>query len=105
MDLLRDANVKISMCSSAEPNESSMAERLNRTLKEDFNVKGFISFCEASQVIEQVVKTYNDYRPHASLDYKTPKQARQSIGSQRLRWYPYKKIRFSNVIRKPVNSG
>ncbi|WP_435357765.1 integrase core domain-containing protein [Emticicia sp. SJ17W-69] len=97
--------MKISMCSSAEPNESSMAERLNRTLKEDFNVKGFISFCEASQVIEQVVKTYNDYRPHASLDYKTPKQARQSIGSQRLRWYPYKKIRFSNVIRKPVNSG
>lgn len=104
VDLLRDANVKISMCSSAEPNENSMAERLNRTLKEDFNVKGFISFCEASEVIERVIKTYNDYRPHASLDYRTPKQAHQSIGSQRLRWYPYKKIRFSNVIRKPVNT-
>ncbi len=66
-----------------------MAERLNRSLKEDFNVKGFISFCEASEVIERVIKTYNDYRPHASLDYRTPKQAHQSIGSQRLRWYPY----------------
>ncbi len=68
-----DANVKISMCSSAESNENSMAERLNRTLKEDFNVKGFISFCDASEVIEKVIKTYNDYRPHASLDYRTPK--------------------------------
>lgn len=41
-----------------------MAERLNRTLKEDFNVKGVLSFCEASEVIEQVIKLYNDYRPH-----------------------------------------
>lgn len=89
--------MKISMCSSAE--------RMNRTLNEDFNVKGFISFCEASEEIERIIKTYNDYRPHASLDYKTSKQAYQSIDSQRLRWYPYKKIRFSNVIRKPVNSA
>ncbi len=93
------------MCSSAEPNENSMAERLNRTLKEDFNLKrGFISFYEALGAIEQVIKTYNNYRPHASLNYKTPKQAHQLVDSQRLRWYPYKKIRFSNVIRKPVNT-
>jgi len=105
VDLLRDSNVEISMCSSAEPNENSMAERLNRTLKGNFNLKGFISFCEASEVIERVIKTYNDYRPHASLDYRTPKQAHQSIGSQILKWYPYKKIRFSNVIRKPVNTA
>ncbi|MER0442867.1 integrase core domain-containing protein [Emticicia sp. W12TSBA100-4] len=52
------------MCSSAEPNENSMTEQLNRTLKEDFNVK-FFSFCEASEVIEQVINTYNDCRPHA----------------------------------------
>ena len=55
---------------------------LNCTLKEDFNVKGFISFCEASEVIERVIKTYNDYLPHAPLDYRTPKQIHQSIDSQ-----------------------
>lgn len=97
--------MKISMCSSAEPNGNSMAERLNRTLKEDFNVKGFISSCEAWEVIERVIKTYNDYRSHASLDYRRPKEDYQSIGSQRLRWYRYKKLRFFNVIRKPVNTG
>lgn len=68
-----------------------MAERLNSTLKEDFNIKGFISFCEASDAIEQVIKTYNDYRPHASFGYKIPKHAQQLTDSQRLMWFPYKK--------------
>ena len=45
-------------------------------------MKGFISFCEASEVIERVIKTYNDYLPHAPLDYRTPKQIHQSIDSQ-----------------------
>ncbi|WP_394991824.1 integrase core domain-containing protein [Emticicia sp.] len=79
--------------------------QLLNNITDDFNLKcGFISFCEASDAIEQVIKTYNNYRPHASLNYKTPKQAHQLVDSQRLRWYPYKKIRFSNVIRKPINS-
>jgi putative transposase len=82
-----------------------LLQRKKRSLKENFNINdSFISFCETSDAMEQVIKTYNDYRPHASLYYKTPKQAHKYIGSQRLRWYPYKKIRFSNVIRKPVNS-
>jgi transposase InsO family protein len=37
LDLIQKAGIKMSMCSSAEPNENSMAERLNRTLKEEFN--------------------------------------------------------------------
>lgn len=38
--------------------------------KRDFNLKGFISFCESSDAIEQVIKTYNDYCPYTSLDLK-----------------------------------
>ena len=38
VDLSQQAVIKMSMCSSAEPNENSMAERLNRTLKEKFNL-------------------------------------------------------------------
>lgn len=48
-----------------------MAERLNRTLKEDFNVKGFISFCEALEVIERVIKTYDDLRLSNFIAHKT----------------------------------
>ena len=37
MDLIQAAGIKLSMCSSADPNENSLAERLNRILKEEFN--------------------------------------------------------------------
>ena len=37
VDLIQKAGIKINMCSSAEPNENSMAERLNRTLKKEFS--------------------------------------------------------------------
>ena len=46
----------MSMCSSAEPNENSMAERLNRTLKEEFNLgNGFVSEEVALKMIPQVI--------------------------------------------------
>ena len=33
VDLIQEAGIKMSMCSSTESNENSMAERLNRTLQ------------------------------------------------------------------------
>ena len=101
VDLIQQAGIKMSMCSSAEPNENSMAERLNRTLKEEFNLgNGFVSEEAALKAIPQVIETYNNYRPHASLDFKTPTQCHNSGRVEKLRWYPYKKIRFSNVVKK-----
>jgi putative transposase len=101
VDLIQAAGIKLSMCSSAEPNENSMAERLNRTLKEDFKLEnGFVSEEVALKAIPEVIETYNNYRPHASLDYKTPTQCHNSGRVEKLRWYPYKKIRFSNVVKK-----
>ena len=101
VDLIQKAGIKMSMCSSAEPNENSMAERLNRTLKEEFNLgNGFVSEEAALKAIPQVIETYNNYRPHASIDFKTPTQCHNSRRVEKLRWYPYKKIRFSNVVKK-----
>jgi hypothetical protein len=34
------------------------------------------------------------------LDFKTPTQCHNSGRVEKLRWYPYKKIRFSNVVKK-----
>jgi transposase InsO family protein len=101
VDLIQKAGIKMSMCSSAEPNENSMAERLNRTLKEEFNLGNeFVSEEAALKAIPQVIETYNNYRPHATLDFKTPTQCHNSGRVEKLRWYPYKKIRFSNVVKK-----
>ena len=97
VDRLRQAKITISMTESGDPNENALAERVFRTLKEDFHLRGFPTFVMAETAVEQAICAYNSVRPHASLGYKTPNQAHQSRGHQSLKWYPYKKVRFGNV--------
>ncbi|TDE07421.1 IS3 family transposase [Dyadobacter psychrotolerans] len=97
VDRLRDHGVTISMTQSGDPNENAMAERLFRTLKGDFEIRGFVSFSSAYEAVEKAINNYNAMRPHASLGYLTPHQAHYRTGPLPLKWYPYKKIRFGNV--------
>ena len=97
VDRLRQATITISMTESGDPNENALAERVFRTLKEDFNLWGFPTFGMAETAVAQAILAYNSVRPHASLGYKTPDQAHQGTGYQPLKWYPYKKIRYGNV--------
>ncbi|WP_375471109.1 IS3 family transposase [uncultured Nostoc sp.] len=97
VDRLRQAKIAISMTESGDPNENALAERVFRTLKEEFHLWGFPTFGLAEKAIEQAIGAYNSVRPHASLGYKTPNQAHQGQGHQSLKWYPYKKVRFGNV--------
>lgn len=98
VNALRGNDITISMAYTGEANENALIERLNRTLKEDFRLsRRFVSLALAQQAIEQVVATYNNVRPHASLNYRTPRQAHRMSGYQPLRWYPYKKVRYGNV--------
>lgn len=98
VDLLRNNDITISMTQSGDPNENAMAERLFRTLKEDFGLRGFLSFSSAQAAVEKAIYHYNATRPHASLGYLTPNQAHFRSGPLPLKWYPYKKIRFCNVL-------
>ena len=100
VDRLHKAQVTISMTESGDPNENAMAERVFRTLKEDFNLSGFVTFAGAHATIEEAIDAYNKLRPHASLGYQTPNQAHRQGGHQKLRWYPYKKVRYGNVLYK-----
>ncbi|WP_461056306.1 IS3 family transposase [Spirosoma arcticum] len=97
VDRLRQAKIIISMTESGDPNENALAERVFRTLKEEFHLWGFPTFGMAVSAIEQAIDAYNSVRPHASLGYKTPNQAHQGQGHQSLKWYPYKKVRYGNV--------
>ena len=100
---LKKARITISMTESGDPNENALAERVFRTLKEDFNLWGFPTFSMAETCIEQAINAYNSVRPHASLGYQTPNEAHQGKGYQPLKWYPYKKVRFGNVQYQPDN--
>jgi transposase InsO family protein len=79
IDKLRKANVTISMTESGDPNENALAERIFRTLKEEFKLRGFPTFALAEAAITQVIAAYNSVRPHASLSHKTPDQAHRHL--------------------------
>jgi len=101
---LKKASVAISMTESGDPNENALADRVFRTLKEDFRLRGFPSFGAAEAAVGQAIRAYNCLRPHASLAYRTPAEAHGGGGYHELKWYPYKKVRYGNV-QYPVDKA
>lgn len=68
-----DNNVQISMTESGSPYENALAERMNRTLKEEFGLgRRLPSRQQAFRLAEEAVNLYNNRRPHLSLKMKTP---------------------------------
>ena len=92
VNVLVERKVIISMTQKGDPYENALAERVNRTMKEEFLLdKGFGSFELASAAVSKAVDTYNTQRPHASCNYQTPDQAHQQQGLLPMRWKKRKK--------------
>ncbi len=67
--------ISISMTEQSDPYENALAERMNRTLKEEFGLGETLkSKLHAQLLVEQAVDLYNNRRPHLSLQMKTPSQ-------------------------------
>ncbi len=65
--------IKISMTENGDPYENALAERMNRTIKEEFGLDSIVKTkAQVSQVVEESVELYNHYRPHLALKMKTP---------------------------------
>ena len=91
--LLKKNKIQISMTQNGDPYENILAERINRTIKEEFLDQWmFLNFKEANSATAKAVRYYNGLRPHASLDYLTPMQAHKFSGKLKKRW--------KNPIRK-----
>jgi putative transposase len=61
------------MTENGDPYENALAERMNRTIKEEFGLGATIkNKLMAKLLMDEVVTLYNEYRPHLSLNYKTP---------------------------------
>ena len=54
--------------------QNALAERVNGILKQEFLTTRCRSFDELKQLIDESINTYNHFRPHLSLDMKTPDQ-------------------------------
>jgi transposase InsO family protein len=99
IELLTKANIAISMTQSGSPYENALAERINGIIKGEFFPKRiYQNHREAKKSITQIIWTYNEQRPHASLDYLTPSQADYVNGEIKKRWKHYSKSKIKGQL-------
>jgi len=71
--LSKDNKISISMTENGDPYENALAERMNRTLKEEFGLgRRLPSKQQAFRLAQEAIELYNQKRPHLSLNMKTP---------------------------------
>lgn len=85
--------IEMSMTENGDPYENALAERMNRTIKEEMlNNRIFDTFEAAQKAISIAIKEYNEVRPHLSINMLTPEKAHKMTGDIPKKWkkYPYK---------------
>lgn len=75
------------MTEQGDPYENALAERVNRTIKEDMLLnRGFINYAAAEEAVQRAIENYNQLRPHRSCGYHTPEQAHRMQGEMVKKW-------------------
>ena len=93
-NLLKKYNIKISMTETGNPLDNAIAERINKTIKEEFtNDKTliFTNFAQGKKEIKEIINFYNNDRPHRSIDWLTPELAHCGTGILKRQWKSYYK--------------
>ena len=71
--ICKENGLAISMTENGDPYENALAERMNRTFKEELGLGGKLhSKNAAKQVAKESIGLYNSRRPHLALCMKTP---------------------------------
>lgn len=72
-ELLRQNNINISMTESGDPLDNAIAERINGIIKHEY-LKHYkpSNLAQATDLLKQVVESYNERRPHLSIQMNTP---------------------------------
>jgi putative transposase len=68
-------NIRLSMTENSDPYENALAERMNRTIKEEFGINRKLKTKnQAIELVKESIYLYNTKRPHLSLKMRTPEQ-------------------------------
>ncbi len=91
------------MTQTGDPLENPVAERINKTIKEEFTDDRQINFptiAMAKESIKGFIKFYNEQRPHRSLNWLTPSQAYCKTGVLQRVWKKYinKKCEWGDLV-------
>lgn len=90
--ILKKHHFMISMTENGDPLENSIAERVNGILKDEWlNHMRLETRAEATRQLAQIIKTYNQQRPHSSLDMNTPECSHNQAGEIKRQWRNYYK--------------
>jgi putative transposase len=93
---------RISMTENGDPRENAIAERVNGILKDEWlNSMTFKTKEEARPHVEKIIKIYNQFRPHDSLDRNTPCFAHAKQGVLTRRWKNYYKAKENISFDEP----
>lgn len=66
VETAKKANITLSMTETSSPYDNALAKRMNRTLKEEFNLyKTLKTKSQIENVVREAVELYNCYRPHS----------------------------------------
>ena len=89
-DELKKYGISISMTEDYKPTDNAIAERVNGTLKTEviYREKRFKTYQDALERISGFMVFYNETRPHSSIGMKTPSEAHNEQGPQRIMWKP-----------------
>lgn len=72
-------NICLSMTENGDPYENALAERMNRTIKEEFGMDQILaSTQQAKELVAESIFLYNNMRPHLALNMNTPEQVYKS---------------------------
>ncbi len=73
VELLKRQKIRISMTEQSDPYENALAERMNRTIKEEFLlIEKFRDYQILEKTVAESVKIYNTERPHLSCGMQYP---------------------------------
>ena len=72
---MKDNAILPSMTEQYHPYENAIAERINGILKQEFAIDKYDTSLEIkTKLVENVIKIYNNFRPHLSNSMLTPNQ-------------------------------
>jgi putative transposase len=98
--LLKKNIIEISMTQTSDPLENAVAERINKTIKEEFTTErqmSFRSLKNAKESMDRIIDFYNTKRPHRSVEWYTPNNAHQKTGILKRQWKTYYKKQESQI--------
>lgn len=79
-ETLISSGIKISMTENSDPYENALAERMNRTIKEEFIINEKVrSFPLLKNLFYESVEIYNKERPHLALAMRKPAEVYSQI--------------------------